>query len=184
MLYDRKASVIAYTNANGYKDYYPGYRIYLDGDVIASQFDHSDIDAKTIQRAIDESMDEIEAAIQTIVNRHLRGSVFSPTHCFVNATIQHEFWDDHDYLVYGDGDEFNCVLALDSFDLSELPPCADMIHGDDERFVCEDEVFTTAVRLGQVDDWEGPFDLYVNERDYDEYLRERVLNEYGCELLN
>lgn len=98
----------------------------------------------------------------------------------VNATVDLQVWV-RDYAMAVDHVEYECKDALDAFKLSELPPYADMFQRD--GFLSYgDDLFHESVSLGLVAEWDGPFEVYVDEGDYDEYLRDRVLREYGRKL--
>lgn len=103
--------------------------------------------------------------------------------CEVIATLQRQVWGGpkEDYAMTVGEIEFECQDALDTFDLSELPPYADMFHHDG-WLNYGDELFFESVRLGLVPDWDGPFECYVDDEQYDWYLEDRVLKEYGYEL--
>ena len=101
------------------------------------------------------------------------------TNVSVTAELMHEKWV-RDYAYYVDSEYFDCCKALDEFGLSELPPSANgFVNG---WLNYGDEVFATAVILGIAKDWDGPFTLAIDSDDYDEYIRQRVLNEYGKEV--
>lgn len=101
--------------------------------------------------------------------------------CKVIATLHRQEWEDvTDYCVEVGTTEYKCQDALDSYPLSQLPPCADDIHWKD-YLNCGDDLFFTSVMMGLVDDWDGPFDLYVDDEQYERYLDDRVFREYGYE---
>jgi len=98
----------------------------------------------------------------------------------VLAEVMHEVWM-RDYANYVDSEYFDCSKALDEFELNVLPPDAD---GFSEGW-CSwgDDVFFCAAAQGLAKRWDGPFTFVVTDTDaYDEYIRRRVLNEYGKEL--
>lgn len=99
---------------------------------------------------------------------------------FVGGTLVRQEWV-RDYGMTVGEVEFDCCLALDQYELSELPPCADDFH-DKNYLNYGDELFETSVSLGLVPDWDGPFEMYVNPDDYDVYIAERVRREYGYEI--
>lgn len=99
--------------------------------------------------------------------------------CEVIAVFNRQVWQ-NDYAVSVGEVEFECQDALDQYKLSDLPPYSDWLH-DRGWLNCGDELFFTSVSLGLVPDWDGPFDLYVNDEMYEYYMDDRVLREYGYE---
>lgn len=102
---------------------------------------------------------------------------------FVGATLYRQAWvgPKEDYAMEVGEVDFDCGDALNDYALSELPPYADWFH---ERGWLDhgDELFFTSVSHGLVPDWDGPFELYVDEDDYETYMDDRVTREYGCSI--
>ena len=103
------------------------------------------------------------------------------TPCAVPASVTLQRWV-HDYAVTVDEVEFDCHYALDGFKLSDLPPYAGWFR--DRDWCCHgDELFFESEKIGLVDEWDGPFEFYIDDEDaYEEYMDARVKNEYRCEL--
>ena len=99
--------------------------------------------------------------------------------CEVMAEFDRQVWQ-NDYAVSVGEVEFECQDALDQYKLSDLPPYSDWFH-DKGWLNCGDDLFFTSVELGLVPDWNGPFDLYVDDEQYEYYMDDRVLREYGYE---
>lgn len=100
--------------------------------------------------------------------------------CFVKGTLTRQEWVG-DYAMEVGEVEFDCFLALEQFELSELPPYADDFH-DRGYLNSGDGLFWQSVELGLVADWDGPFEMYVSDFDYEQYMDERVQREYGYEI--
>lgn len=100
--------------------------------------------------------------------------------CPVTGKLVRQAWygPREDYAMEVGEVEFDCHLALDRYELSELPPYADWLH--DRGYLCSgDDLFWTSVNLGLVADWDGPFEMYVSDFEYEDYMDERVQREYG-----
>ena len=168
-----------YTNENGRKGYFPVYNITIGGAYIASEYRQYNLTPEDVSDIISEAEHEIDAAICKAIAAHVRPYVVSVNKVKVEASVDLEVWI-RDYANYVKTDTFDCELALDEFDLSELPPDGDFSEG-----ACNfgDNVYFEAVRLGLTDDWDGPFTFHIDDwRAYDRYIAARVKNEYGYEL--
>ena len=126
----------------------------------------------------DKVYEMIDHFVYDKVNETLKQQRYS---CVVPASATLQRWV-HDYAVTVDEVEFDCQLALNRFELSELPPYSDWFR--DRDWCCHgDDVFFASEKVGLVDEWDGPFEFYIVDEDaYEEYIDARVKNEYGCEL--
>ena len=84
----------------------------------------------------------------------------------VKATVTFQRWEG-DYALFNGEAEFDACDALDSMD-------DDMIA----RVECSepyalDEVYKSAVRLGQIHDYDGPFEVELDEDHLSDYLEAR-----------
>lgn len=102
--------------------------------------------------------------------------------CEVVATLHRQVWEGPrgDFLHEVGETEYECQDALDRYPLSDLPPYADDLH-DKGYLNCGDDLYFTSVSMGLVVDWDGPFDLYIDDEQYEWYLDDRVFREYGYE---
>lgn len=176
-------SLVAHTNDNGMKDYYPTFNIDIDGDYIASEFNKYNLTPEQIADIVSESENEISWAISKIISSHVKPHIVSRNRVRVEAEVDLEADGRNGYIQYVRSESFDCELALDELPLSELPPEYD---GFSEG-MCDygDEVYFEAVSLGLVCDWDGPFTFHVTDwKAYDRYIAARVRNEYGYELRN
>lgn len=157
------------------------YIFTLDNDMLRElvPFALTDDDCEAIASEIDRSFDSLVA---DCIRKYRIDHPNISNQCEVRATLNCEKWDGikKDYAITVGEIEFECQDALDQYELSELPPYADDMH-DKGALNCGDDLFFTSVSMGLVADWDGPFDLYVDDEQYECYLDDRVLREYGYE---
>lgn len=154
------------------------YLFTIDNDHISSLvlFDLTDEECEDIANELDYRLDSIIASIA----REYRNNHPNITNqCEVIATLVQQEWV-NDYAAATGNVEFEVQDALDKFDLSELPPYASDLH-DKGALAYGDDLFAVSASLGLVEDWDGPFELYINDEQYEWYMDERVLKEYGYE---
>lgn len=157
------------------------YTFTIDNDSIRAlvPFDLTDDDCESIACELD---CHFEGFVATWAREWRTNHPNIVNHCEVVATLHRQIWEGpmEDRLHEVGETEFECQDALDKYELSELPPYADDLH-DKGALDCGDELFFTSVSMGLVADWDGPFDLYIDDEQYEWYLDDRVLREYGYE---
>ena len=84
----------------------------------------------------------------------------------VKATVTFQRWEG-DYARFNGEAEFDACDALDSMDDEEI---AQIERGEPYAL---DEVYRTAVRLGQIHDYDGPFEVELDEDNLSDYLEAR-----------
>lgn len=84
----------------------------------------------------------------------------------VKATVTFQRWEG-DVARFNGEAEFDACDALDSFDDEMI---ALIEHGEPYAL---DEVYKTAVRLGQIHDYDGPFEVELDEDNLSDYLEAR-----------
>lgn len=84
----------------------------------------------------------------------------------VKATVTFQRWDGDCARFNGEA-EFDACDALDSMDDEEI---AQVERGDPHAL---DEVYKAAVRLGQIHDYDGPFEVELDEDNLSDYLEAR-----------
>ena len=84
----------------------------------------------------------------------------------VKATVTFQRWEG-DYARFNGEEGFDACDALDSMDDEKIAE----IERDDPYAL--DDVYLTAVRLGQIHDYDGPFEVYLDEEDLSDYLEAR-----------
>ena len=84
----------------------------------------------------------------------------------VKATVTFQRWEG-DYARFNGEAEFDACDALDSMDDEKI---AQIEHGEPYAL---DEVYKTAVRLGQIHDYDGPFEVDLDEDNLSDYLEAR-----------
>jgi hypothetical protein len=90
----------------------------------------------------------------------------------VHARLVRQRWI-NDYAITESEETFDCTDALDTFGVNELPKHADDLHACG-ALNFGDDIFHAAVRLGVTDEWDGPFELYIdNDDEYQRYLQDR-----------
>ena len=154
------------------------YLFTIDNDHISSLvlFDLTEEECEDIANELDYRLDSI---IASIAREYRRNHPNITNQCEVIALLAQQEWV-NDYAVTTGNVEFEVQDALDKYDLSELPPYASDLH-DKGALDCGDALFATSVSLGLVEDWDGPFALYINDEQYEWYMDDRVLKEYGYE---
>ena len=111
---------------------------------------------------------QIESVVDDDEPARLANSVDIP----VRAEISHCVWTACDEFLEGESDyTSDCSLVLDEIDFDRLPlpenigqACAD----DDM-----DCIYEVGVKYGIFDEWNGPYNVYINEDDYEEYYEAR-----------
>ena len=167
---EKKPTVIKY---NG--EYYPTYSIDLDSDVIAYELrKHFDVAPDDVREIISECENDISHAISDIITRkaHAICERVYKTYKIVRAEITRCMWTACDEYLEGESDyASDCSLILDEEDFDDLPlpkdvnqACAD---GD------MDYIYQKGVTYGFFREWSGPYDVYINEDDYEEYYKAR-----------
>ena len=84
----------------------------------------------------------------------------------VKATVTFQRWEG-DYARFNGEAEFDACDALDSMDDGQI---AQIERGEPYAL---DEVYRTAVRLGQIHDYDGPFEVDLDEEHLSDYLEAR-----------
>ena len=84
----------------------------------------------------------------------------------VKATVTFQRWEG-DYARFNGEAEFDACDALDTMDDEKIAQV------EREEPYARDEVYNTAVRLGQIHDYDGPFEVYLDEDDLSDYLEAR-----------
>ena len=84
----------------------------------------------------------------------------------VKATVTFQRWEG-DYARFNGEAEFDACDALDSMDDEKI---TQIEHGEPYAL---DEVYKTAVRLGQIHDYDGPFEVDLDEDNLSDYLEAR-----------
>lgn len=84
----------------------------------------------------------------------------------VKATVTFQRWEG-DYARFNGEAEFNACDALDSMSDEQIAEVE-----RDEPYTL-DEVYRSAVRLGQIHDYDGPFEVCLDEDDLSAYLEAR-----------
>jgi hypothetical protein len=84
----------------------------------------------------------------------------------VKATVTFQRWEG-DYARFNGEAEFDACDALDSMDDDMI---AQVELGEPYTL---DEVYKTAVRLGQIHDYDGPFEVDLDEDNLSDYLQAR-----------
>lgn len=100
------------------------------------------------------------------------GTIELPRHTglTVKATVTFQRWEG-DYAVFNGEAEFDACDALDSMGDVEIARVED---GDPYAL---DAVYKAAVRLGQIHDYDGPFEVDLDEDNLYDYLKERRKGE-------
>jgi hypothetical protein len=88
----------------------------------------------------------------------------------VKATVTFQKWVG-DYAVFNGEAEFDACDALDSMDDAQIAKIE-----DGEPYAL-DSVYKTAVDLGQIHDYDGPFEVDLDEDNLYDYLKERRKGE-------
>lgn len=152
------------------------YIFTIDNDSIRASvpFDLSDEECESIANDLDS---RFEGFVSTWAKEWRVNHPSIANQCEVRATFERQVWGgwNEDYALTIGEIEFECQDALDQFKLSDLPPHYDC-WGDSG-----DSLFFESVRLGLVPDWDGPFECVMDEEQYEMYLDDRVLREYGYE---
>ena len=149
--------------------YYPTYRIDIDGDIIAAELENLDINPEEMAALISECEPYISYAISKEISRRAY-SMYPPetkTGTCVSAEVSHCTWSG-DELFEGESDYVEDIsVVLDKVPLARLPlpmnigqACSD----GDMDFVYED-----GVDCGLFAQWDGPYNVYIDEYDYRRY---------------
>lgn len=88
------------------------------------------------------------------------------THVAVKATVTFQRWEG-DYARFNGEAEFDACDALDSMSDEDIA----QVECDDPYAL--DEVYRSAVRLGQIHDYDGPFEVELDEDSLSDYLQAR-----------
>lgn len=97
----------------------------------------------------------------------------------VKATVTFQRWEG-DYARFNGEAEFDACDALDSMDDEQIAQVE-----RDEPYTL-DEVYKSAVRLGQIHDYDGPFEVELDDDDLSAYLearRQASIKEKGLTAL-
>lgn len=168
------ATLVGYTTDNGKKGYYPTYHIDIDGDYIASEFHGASLTPDDIESIVEDCEDDISYEIARIIARHVvekAGSRMHKNRNLVRAVLLKQVWDDNDYAVDGEEVEFECSLALDNIDFTDLPDPDTYEEYDYEQM---DRVYDEANYLGIVEEWSGPYCCrFYDEDEYRRYYEAR-----------
>jgi len=111
--------------------------------------------------------------VKVMATKHRIDHPRSSGNGYVSAHLTRQVWHG-DYAEDVGEIDFNAAIALDQYELSELPKAG----VDYSAFCCGDDLFHTAVELGLVPDWDGPFECHITDEDeYQEYLEARKTKE-------
>ena len=89
-------------------------------------------------------------------------------------------WE-NDYAIEKDSIQFDCAIALDTFSLDYLPHPWE--NFDDGYCNYGDDVWHTAVNLGIVNEWDGPFECTLIDQDaYEKYIKHRRSHTYQIDI--
>jgi hypothetical protein len=114
--------------------------------------------------------------VKVMATKHRIDHPRSSGNGYVSAHLTRQVWHGWhgDYAEDVGEIDFNAAIALDQYELSELPKAG----VDYSAFCCGDDLFHTAVELGLVPDWDGPFECHITDEDeYQEYLEARKAKE-------
>ena len=113
--------------------------------------------------------DSGEHSLLTAYNKYKNSEI---TRTPVRGRVVKQSWI-HDYAVTEGEDTFDCVDALDTFSRDSLPQHADDLH-EEGILNYGDDIFHAAVSLGLTDEWNGPFEFYIDDDEqYQTYLATR-----------
>ena len=153
---------------------YPTYRIDIDGDIIAHELENLHLTPEQVDRVVKACEHEISFAIAKEIKKtaYKMYIPMTKTGVLVRAEVAHQVWCG-DELIECDGDDYtgDCAMVLDNVSLEDLPKPENVGQACSDGDM--DYIFEEGKCYGLFDEWDGPYEVYVYDGDYERYYEAR-----------